>query len=71
MSAIEALKEKYPQPSDDLLWGGQAVADYLGIPLTRVYYLIRTGQLPISKLGRKTVFASKKKLQRAIDTLAG
>jgi hypothetical protein len=72
MSAIESLKEKYPlPPSDDLLWDGQAVADFLGIPLTRVYYLIRTGQLPIAKLGRKTIVASRRKLQRAIgDTLA-
>ena len=70
MSAIENLKEN-PPPSDDLLWGGQAVADFLGVPLTRVYYLIRSGQLPIAKLGRKTVVASKKKLQRALDTLAG
>jgi hypothetical protein len=71
MSANESLKEKYPPPSDDLLWGGQAVADFLGIPLTRVYYLVRTGQLPIAKLGRKTIVASKKKLQRVIaDTLA-
>lgn len=71
MSDIENLKDKYPPPpSDDLLWGGQAVADFLGVTLDRVYYLIRTGQLPIAKLGRKTIVASKKKLQRAIDSLA-
>jgi excisionase family DNA binding protein len=71
MSTVENLKDKYPPPADDLLWGGQAIADYLGISLDRVYYLIRTKRLPIAKLGRKTVVASRKKLQRALaDTLA-
>jgi hypothetical protein len=63
-------KEKHATPSDDLLWGAQAIADFLGVSIDRVYYQIRTKQLPIAKLGRKTVVASRKKLQRAIaDTL--
>jgi excisionase family DNA binding protein len=68
MSNIE--KEKQNAPGDDLLWGAQAIADFLGVSLDKVYYLIRTKRLPIAKLGRKTVVASRKKLQRAItDTL--
>jgi Helix-turn-helix domain len=68
MSDIE--KEKHAAPSDDLLWGARSIADYLGVSIDRVYYLIRTKQLPIAKLGRKTVVASRKKLQRALsDTL--
>jgi excisionase family DNA binding protein len=68
MSDIE--KEKQAVPSDDLLWGAQAIADYLGVSTDRVYYLIKTKRLPIAKLGRKTVVASRKKLQRALsDTL--
>jgi hypothetical protein len=68
MSDIE--KEKQAAPSDDLLWGAQAIADFLGVSVDRVYYLIRVRRLPIAKLGRKTVVASRKKLQRAIsDTL--
>ena len=64
-------KEKQATPREDLLWGAQAIADFLGITIDRVYYLIRTKQLPIAKLGRKTVVASRKKLQRALaDTLA-
>ena len=64
-------EDKPTTPSDDLLWGAQAIADYLGISLDRVYYAIKTRQLPVGKLGRKTIIASKKKLQRAIaDTLA-
>jgi hypothetical protein len=77
MSNIE--KEKQAPPADDLLWGAQAIADFLGVTVDRVYYLIRkkadpntpeNEKLPIAKLGRKTVVASRKKLQRAIaDTL--
>jgi Helix-turn-helix domain len=68
MSDIE--NERQATPSADLLWGAQAIADYLGVSVNRVYYLIREKQLPIGKLGRKTVVASRKKLQRAItDTL--
>jgi excisionase family DNA binding protein len=69
MSDIE--KEKQAAPSDDLLWGAREVADFLGVSTDRVYYLIRTKRLPIAKLGRKTIVASRKKLQRALaDTLA-
>jgi Helix-turn-helix domain len=64
-------KDKQAAPSDDLLWGSQAIADFLGVTVNRVYYLIREKKLPIAKLGRKTVVASRKKLTRAIaDTLA-
>jgi hypothetical protein len=70
MAAIQELKDKFPPPSEDLLWGAQAIADFLGISIDRVYYLIRTKRLPIAKLGRKTIVASRKKLQRALaDTL--
>jgi hypothetical protein len=77
MSDIET--EKQASPSADLLWGAQAVADFLGVSTDRIYYFIRKNsnpktpaneKLPIGKLGRKTVVASRKKLQRAIaDTL--
>jgi hypothetical protein len=65
-----AENKQITTPSDDLLWGAQAIADFLGVPLARIYYEIRMKRLPISKLGKKTVVASRKKLQRAIaDTL--
>jgi hypothetical protein len=50
--------------SDDLLWGTQAIADYLGQSLHRTQYLIRIGALPIGRLGPKTLFASKRQLRR-------
>jgi hypothetical protein len=65
-SNIEAANKQAAQPSDDLLWGAPAIAGYLGIKVDRVYYLIRIGKLPVSKLGAKMLVASKRQLQRAI-----
>lgn len=59
-------EDKPATPSDDLLWGAAAIADFLGVSIERVYYEIRVKRLPISKLGKKTVIASRRKLQRAI-----
>jgi hypothetical protein len=55
-----------PQVSDDLLWGTQAIADFIGKSLTETQYLIRIEALPIGRLGSKTLFASKKQLRRAL-----
>jgi hypothetical protein len=56
--------------SDDLLWGTQAIADYLGQSLHRTQYLIRIGALPIGKLGPKTIFASKRQLRQRLTPKA-
>lgn len=53
-----------PEVSDDLLWGTQAIADFIGKSLTETQYLIRINALPIGRLGPKTLFASKKQLRR-------
>lgn len=50
--------------SDDLLWGTQAIGDFIGRSLTETQYLIRINALPIGRLGPKTLFASKRQLQR-------
>jgi hypothetical protein len=50
--------------SDDLLWGTRAIADYIGKSVTATQYLIRIAALPIGRLGPKTLFASKRQLQR-------
>jgi hypothetical protein len=52
------------QVADDVLWGTQAIADYLGKSLTETQYLIRIKALPIGRLGPKTLFASKRQLRR-------
>ncbi len=51
---------------DDLLWGTQAIADHIKRSLTETQYLIRIGALPIGRLGKKTLFASKRQLQRRL-----
>jgi hypothetical protein len=51
-------------PTNDLLWGTQAIADYIGKSLTETQYLIRIKKLPIGRLGPKIIFASRKQLQR-------
>jgi hypothetical protein len=56
--------------NQDLLWGTQAIADYLGKSLTEAQYLIRIGALPIGRLGPKTLFASKRQLQRHLTPKA-
>ncbi len=50
--------------NDDVLWGTQAIADYIGKSLSETQYLIRAGALPIGRLGPKTLFASKRLLRR-------
>lgn len=37
--------------SDDLLFGVNAIATYLGVSTRRVYYLLETGELPGFKMG--------------------
>jgi hypothetical protein len=53
--------------ASDLLWGvdgPDGIAAYLGIDARRCYYLIETGRLPIRKLGRRTITASRAELRR-------
>jgi hypothetical protein len=49
---------------DDLLWGTQQIADFIGHSLTETQYLIRINKLPIGRLGKKQIFASKRALSR-------
>jgi hypothetical protein len=57
----------------DLLWGASAIGRFIGKTLVETQYLIRTKQLPIGRLGAKTLFASKRQLRRylASKTNAG
>ncbi len=56
--------ELQEQLTDDLLWGTQAIADFIGKSLTETQYLIRIDALPIGRLGKKTLIASKRQLRR-------
>jgi hypothetical protein len=65
MSSTDVDIDAKPPRDDDLLWGAQAMADELGVSLERIRYLIRTRRVPFTKLGPKTILASRRKLQAA------
>ena len=58
-----------PELNSDLLWGGKACAEYLGITLPQLYHLMRTRRLPLGKLGANVIIGSKKKLARYLENL--
>lgn len=52
----------------DILWGvdgPDGIANYLGIPPHKCYYLIRCGKIPIKKLSHRIICASRAELSRA------
>jgi hypothetical protein len=57
--------EKLNEPlSDDLLWGVDAIAAFIGVPLRKAYYLIDAGKIPVRKFGHRTITASRVELRR-------
>jgi excisionase family DNA binding protein len=52
----------------DLLNGGAEIAEFLGCNTREVYHLVKTGRLPIGRLGRKLI-ASRSQLRRAAKTI--
>ena len=57
-----------PRGAGKLLYGGKAIADYLGVPRRVVYHLMETGHLPHGKVGR-TVCATLKSVDAALERL--
>jgi hypothetical protein len=60
--------EQQAAPGDDLVWGCQEIADYIGLSLREVQYLVRKKKLPIGRLGPKLLFASKRQLRRHLTS---
>ncbi len=50
--------------NDDLLTGGAAIANYLGLNERATWHMIYSGELPVIRKGRK-IFARKSELERA------
>jgi hypothetical protein len=51
------------QLTEDLLWGAQQIADFIGKSLTETQYLIRTKQLPIAQFKKGgAIIGSKQQL---------
>jgi excisionase family DNA binding protein len=62
-----------PAPTDDrvtdILRGGQAIADYLGLPYSTAYRLIESKRIPAGKLG-DLLIGSKRRIAEALDKIA-
>jgi hypothetical protein len=57
--------------ADDLVWGAEAIGGVLGINRERVYYLIKTKAIPVSRINKRTLVASRRKLMKwAAEVLA-
>ena len=57
--------------ADDLVWGAEAIGAVLGINRERVYYLIKTKAIPVSRINKRTIVASRRKLTKwAAEVLA-
>jgi hypothetical protein len=57
--------------ASDLLWGADSIARFIGRPLRQVYYLVESKQLPVRRLGAKTLVASKSELKAFLTGEAG
>jgi hypothetical protein len=56
--------------AEDVIWGvgGENGIDAeLGIPESRAYYLIGRGKIPVTRLGHRTILASRKQLRRLTE----
>jgi hypothetical protein len=54
---------------DDVLYGANAIADFLGIPRRKAFYLLEQRRIPSGKLGREHV-ASRSALRAHFAKLA-
>ena len=62
MQEIESL-------TDDLLCGAEAIAEYTGFGVRRVYYLAAIGALPVFRLGRG-IGARKSQIRESLSATA-
>ena len=58
-----------PERLTDILRGGPAIAEYLGLPYFRVYRMIEAKQIPTGKMGGLLI-GSKRRIAAALDKIA-
>jgi hypothetical protein len=51
---------------DDLLWGVDAIAKYIGRTRRQCYYLIQRGAIPATKLSHRTIAARRSELDASL-----
>jgi len=54
--------------SDDLLWGIDEIADFIGQPRRQTFHLIETGQLPVGRAGKRLV-GSRAKIRARFEAI--
>lgn len=61
-------RELRPPPSmaDDVLWGHAAIAEFVGLPVRRLRYMIQLGRVPVRRHSHRIVSASKRAISRAL-----
>jgi hypothetical protein len=62
------MTKSQPASTSDLMWGAQAISNYIGRHVRSVYYLIDKGVLPVRKLGPRTIVARASEIDRALLT---
>jgi excisionase family DNA binding protein len=50
--------------TDDVIFDKNGVAENYNLPKSNVSYLVSTGQIPFSRIGKRTVRFSKKELDK-------
>jgi hypothetical protein len=73
--SITGTSSKTVQPgihlADDLVWGAEAIGQVLGINREKVYYLIKKNAIPVSRINKRTLVASRRRLMKwAAEILA-
>ena len=46
----------------DLLWGGEAIADFIGTTKRKTQYLIDQGIIPVYRMGHRSIVARKSEI---------
>jgi hypothetical protein len=69
----EAVMSRQQIEDLDLIWGvngDDGIASFLNIPPSKAYYLIARGQIPVRKMGHRTIAASRNELRRLFSATA-
>ena len=62
-------KVRQPNPETDHLWGVPAIGAYLGCGTRAARYLIKKFDLPVKKIGKRLIHATKSQLDARLAEL--
>jgi excisionase family DNA binding protein len=69
-TAMSALAEPAAaRPAPILLYGAEAIAQYLGLTVREVYYQIEAGGLPVIRMGKRRITARPERIDAWLDAL--